>query len=76
MAITKDFDKSSLSIEVEAGTTTSGSTIYRKKSFSGLTQEATPENIFAVAEAIRGILKNPTRYYFINDVSLLNNSEM
>ena len=75
MAITKDFARSSLIIEVEAGTNSHGSTIYKKKSFAGVKEEATPEDIYAVAEAIKGVMKNPTKDYLINDLSVLTNSE-
>ena len=57
MAITKEFDKSALTIEVEARSTSTGSPIYKKKSFARVKQEATPEGIYAVAEAIKAVLK-------------------
>lgn len=75
MAITKEFDKSALIIEVEAGSTSSGSPVYKRKSFAGVKKEATPEKIYAVAEAIKAVLKNGTRDYLITDLSVLTNSE-
>ena len=75
MAITKVLSTSALSIEVENGLDKEGATAYRKKSFSGVKGNATAENIYAVAEAIKAVMKNPTRNYYINDVSVLDNSE-
>ena len=75
MAITKDFDRSSLIIEVEAGNTSTVSPIYKKKSFEMVKQETTPKGIYAITEAIKAVLKNQTRDYLITHVSVLTNSE-
>ena len=75
MAIVKEFQKSSLIIEVENGTNDHGTIVYKRKSFSGVKEEATPEAIHAVAEAIKTVLKKRTRDCLINNVSLITNSE-
>jgi len=74
MAITKTIDSTSFSIEVQSGTDKAGVPIYSKKNFSGLKEDATPENIYAVAEAIKGVLGAKTRDYFIIESSALANA--
>ncbi|NAS18370.1 DUF1659 domain-containing protein [Clostridium butyricum] len=48
--------------------------IYANKTFTGLKTDAAPENIYAVAEAIKGVLGSKTRDYFINESSSLVNA--
>jgi len=74
MAVTKTIDSTSFSIEVQTGTDKAGDEIYSKKTFSGLKKDATPENVYAVAEAIKGVLGPKTRDYFINESSSLVNA--
>ena len=74
MAVTKTIASTSFSIEVQSGLDKAGVPIYSKKSFSGLKADATPENIYAVAEAIKGVLGAKTRDYFINESSALANA--
>lgn len=48
-----------------------GNTTYSKKSFSGVKDGADPEKVYAVADAIKGVLGANTRYYYLTEVSLL-----
>jgi hypothetical protein len=74
MAVTKTIDSTSFSIEVEKGKDKAGDSIYANKTFSGLKKDAAPENVYAVAEAIKGVLGAKTRDYFINESSILANA--
>ncbi|WP_017210270.1 DUF1659 domain-containing protein [Clostridium beijerinckii] len=74
MAVTKTIDSVSLSIEVEKGLDKTGDPIYTKKTFSGIKTDATPENIYAVADAIKAVMEANTRDYFINESSNLANA--
>jgi hypothetical protein len=74
MAVTKTIDSLSLSIEVQKGVDKAGDAIYTKKAFSGMRTDASPENIYAVADAIKGVLEAKTRDYFINESSSLANA--
>lgn len=74
MAVSKVLNGASLSIEVENGTDKLGNPVYKKKNFSGVKITATPENIFAVATSIAGVLSNTTRDSFINETSKLVNN--
>ncbi|WP_212904973.1 DUF1659 domain-containing protein [Clostridium polyendosporum] len=74
MAISKVLNSVSLSIEVENRTNKTGAKVYRKKNFSGVKIDAAPQNVFDVAEAIKGVLSNSTRDYYLNETSKLVNS--
>jgi hypothetical protein len=74
MAVTKTIDSATLSIEVQKGTDKAGDPIYTKKAFSGIKTNAAPENVYAVAEAIKGVMQAKTRDYFINEASILANA--
>lgn len=74
MAVSKVLNGTSLSIEVQNGTDKAGAPVYRKKNFSGVKLNATPENVFAVAEAVKGVLGNPTKDYFLTETSKLINA--
>ena len=50
-------------------------TTYRKKSFAGVKGNAAVENVYAVADAVKAVMKNPTRNYYLNDSNLLDNDE-
>lgn len=71
MAVSKEISTSSLAIEVENGVDKEGNTIYTKKSFSGVKNNADPEKVYAVAEAIKGVLGANTRLYYLTEVSLI-----
>ncbi|ADL52902.1 DUF1659 domain-containing protein [Clostridium cellulovorans] len=72
--INKIINSTSLILEVENGTDSKGATIYKKKTFSGIKTNATVDDVFAVAEAIKSILSKTTKGYYLNESSkLLNN---
>ncbi|WP_160680297.1 DUF1659 domain-containing protein [Clostridium sp. C8-1-8] len=74
MAISKVLDTTSFAIEVESGTDKTGAKIYRKKIFSGVKNSATPENVYAVADAIKAVLSAGTRDYYLNEASKIVNA--
>ena len=74
MAVTKVISTTSLSIEVQSGTDKAGDAIYSKKTFSNVKTNAAAQNVFDVAEAIRGVMQASTRDYFINESSSLVNA--
>lgn len=71
MAISKVLNSASLSIEVQNGTDKAGAPVYRKKNFSGVKLNADAQNVFDVAEAIKVVLSNGTRDYFLSEISKL-----
>jgi len=74
MAVTKTIETASLSIEVQSGTDKAGDAIYSKKTFSGIKTAVAPQNVYDVAEAIKGVMEANTRDYFINESSTLVNA--
>ncbi|QAA31339.1 DUF1659 domain-containing protein [Clostridium manihotivorum] len=74
MAVSKVLDTTSFAIEVESGTDKTGAKIYKKKNFSGVKNSVTPENVYAVAEAIKAILSVSTRDYYLNEASKIVNA--
>ena len=74
MAVTKQIETTSLSIEVQKGEDKAGDAIYTNKSFSNVRTDVSPENAYAVADAIKGVLSASTRSYFLNDASTLTQS--
>lgn len=74
MAVTKTIDSISLSIEVQKSVDKAGDPVYTKKTFGNVKTDADVQNIYDVAEAIKGILEAKTRDYFINESSSLANA--
>ena len=74
MAVTKSIQTASLSIEVQNGTDVAGDPKYTKKTFSNVKTDAIPDNVYAVADAIKAVLEASTRDYFINESSSLVNA--
>lgn len=74
MAVSKELQTTTLSIEVQSGVNKDGVPQYKKKNFSGVNGDATPEAILTVAEAIKLVLANDTRYTFVNESSILENN--
>ena len=74
MAVTKQITTTSLSIEVQSGLDKAGDPIYSKKNFSNVRTDVTPDNAFAVAEAVKNVLSAPTRSYLLNESSSLEQS--
>jgi Protein of unknown function (DUF1659). len=74
MAVTKQIETTSLSIEVQKGVDKAGDAIFTKKTFSNVKTDVTPENAYAVADAIKAVLSVNTRSYFLNEASALTQS--
>lgn len=74
MAIKKSISTASLSIEIQKDVDKAGDQIYTKKSFSNVKVDAAPQKVYAVADAIKGVLGAATRDYFINESSILINA--
>ena len=74
MAATKVISTASLSIEVQSGIDKAGDAIYSKKTFSNVKTNAAPQNIYDVANAIKGVLEASTRDIFVNETSALTNA--
>ena len=74
MAVTKKIETTSLSIEVQKGVDKAGDAIFTKKTFSNVKTDVTPENAYAVADAIKSVLSVSTRDYFLNEASTLTQS--
>ena len=71
MAISKELRTTTLSIEVQSGIDKDGNPSYKKKNFSGIKGDATPEALVTVADAIKLVLANPTRDTLVNEISAL-----
>ena len=71
MAISKELKTTTLSIEVQSGVDKDGNSSYKKKNFSGINGDATPETLATVADVIRLVLANETRYTLVNEISIL-----
>lgn len=71
MAVTKTLKTTTLNIEVESGQDKTGSTVYKKKNFSGVKVGATPESVNNVGEAIKLVLAADTRFTFVSEISQL-----
>lgn len=65
MAVNKITENSSFSIEIRKGTDSAGNPTYSKKSFSNVRENADPEKVLAVANAIKSVLKDETRHTYL-----------
>ena len=74
MAISKELQTTTLSIEVQSGVDKNGNPSYKKKNFSGINSDATPETLVTVADAIKLVLANPTRDTLVNEISILEDN--
>ena len=74
MAITQVPESTSFSIEVQNSTDKAGDPIYGKKNFSNLKNDATPQDVYDVAEAIKAVLEASTRETFLNKSGKLINN--
>lgn len=74
MAISKSLQTTTLSIEVQNGIDKYGSPVYKKKNFSGVNSDATPDALSTVADAISLVLANQTRYTLVNEISVLEDN--
>jgi len=71
MAVNKTVETASISIELQKGVDRAGDPIYSKKSFSNVKPDASPENVYFVAEAIKNLMEASTRDSFLNETSSL-----
>ena len=74
MAISKELRTPTLSIEVQSGIDKDANPSYKKKNFSGIKGNATPEALVTVADAIKLVLANPTRDTLVNEISALEDN--
>ena len=65
MAVNKIPESSSFAIEVRKGTDALGNPTYSKKSFSNVREDADPEKVLTVANAIKSVIKNETRNTYL-----------
>ena len=65
MAVSKVQESASFSIEVRKGTDALGNPTYSKKSFSNVKENADPEKVLAVANAIKQVLADETRNVYM-----------
>ena len=65
MAVNKIPDSASFAIEVRKGTDALGNPTYSKKSFSNVKEDADPEKVLAVADAIKSVIKSETRNTYL-----------
>lgn len=47
---------------------------HQEKEFSGINGDATPEALATVADAIKLVLANQTRYTLVNEISILEDN--
>ncbi len=71
MAANKIINTTSLQIEIESGKDSSGNTTYKKKTFSNVKGDASTQDLFDVATAIKNVLGVSTRDFYITDSSKL-----
>ena len=74
MTVNKVLSTTSFYIEVENGVDKTGAKVYKKKTFSGVSPNVDPENIFQVAEAIKDVLSASARDSYLNESSKLVNA--
>mgnify|MGYP004445265557 FL=1 len=71
---TKNLQTVQLSIEVQSALDKDGNPTFKKKNFSGIKKGANLDNIYAVAEGIKGVLKAQTRDYYLTESSKVENN--
>ena len=71
MAATKVFNSASLGIQIENGVNSSGQTVYRKKSFNNVRENANIDDLLAVSKAIGNILSSATGDSLITEISTI-----
>lgn len=74
MAISTIIDSTSLTIEVQNGVDKAGDAIYSKKNFANIRNDASPDSLYEVAEAIKYVMDASTRDTFVNVTSNLVNA--
>ena len=71
MAVTKTLESLSLTIEIQKGVDKAGDPTYTNKTFANVKSDAPLDNVYAVADTIKGVLSSKTRSYFLNESSSL-----
>ncbi|MDR3597699.1 DUF1659 domain-containing protein [Clostridium sp.] len=71
MATSKVLSTTTLSIEVQSSVDKAGDPVYTKKNFANIKNNADPQNVFDVAQAIKGVLSGSTRNVYLNESSSL-----
>lgn len=71
MAASKVLSTTTLSIEVQSSVDKAGLPVYTKKNFSNIKNSANPQNVFDVAQAIKGVLSAKTGNVYLNETSSL-----
>lgn len=71
MAVSKNLESLSLTIEIQKGVDKAGDPTYNKKTFANVKSDANLDSIYTVADAIKGVLSSKTQSYFINETSSL-----
>ena len=74
MAISTIIDSTSLTIEIQNGVDKAGDAIYSKKNFANIRNDASPDSLYEVAEAIKDVMDASTRDTFVNVTSNLVNA--
>jgi hypothetical protein len=72
MEAIKEPKTTSLVIEVKSGTNDAGADTFRKKSYSNVKVDAPVSNVLIVAKSIAAVLSSSTRYFMLNEVSIIN----
>lgn len=75
MAFNSVLQSVALAIEVSAGQDKQGNEIYRKRNYNGIKGTATPEQLGAVAEAIKSVISLESRDTYKNSVEKINGNE-
>jgi len=71
MPANKIANSKSIAIEVQSGKDSAGNPTFAKKNFANVRTDVAAQNAYDVAEAIKGVLAEPTRAYFLNTASIL-----
>ena len=74
MADNKELQKVSLAFKLENGIDDEGNTLYKTKSFANVKGSASAEAIFAVAEAIKTVLRDDAVAYYLNETSIIESN--
>ena len=72
MAVNKKLNTTTMSIEVKSREEKMGDPIFTKKTFSNIKNNADPQNVLDVANAIKGILAEETGDCFLTESSVLS----
>lgn len=74
MAVNKNIESTSLSIEIQNGVDKAGDPTYTKKTFSNVRNDADAQDLYDVAEGMKLLIDGATRDTLVNVTSSLANS--